>query len=105
MSSLTNTRLFIRFQILVSQFLMRFEGRVGVFPKMETESAHAAHDGHNDAHQHPDGSGHVLCAFGPGSSKTLRTRQSLTDRRAEKQTDRDDDSRFHVMMRSRFIFR
>src|ERR1041384_7238731 len=104
-SSLSRARLFIRLQVLVGELLMRLERRVGVFPKMEAERADSTHHGHDEPHHYPDRGGHVLGGLGTRRGKTLRTGKGLADRRRQKNCDRQNDSRLHVMMRSRFIFR
>ena len=43
--------------------------------------------------------------LGIGRGETLRTSEGLSDRRSDKQRDSEDEARFHVMIRSRFIFR
>src|SRR5205085_5512604 len=104
MSSLITARLFIRFQVLVGQLLMGLEGSVRVPPEMETERADASHDRHDHTHQDPDRDGHVFACFSVSRSVTNRAGQRLAGGSAEEQTNRDDDSPLHVMMRSRFIF-
>src|SRR3954469_23746442 len=99
MSSLITARLFIRFQIFVGQFLVRFERHVGVAPEMKAEGPHSPHDRHDNAEHDPDRDRHVLGAFGIPPPKTSRTGQGLSRRGAEEKTDSENDSRLHVMMR------
>ena len=82
---------------------MRFERSVGVLPQMKTECADTAHDRHDEAHHDPDRRRHRLGGLGIGRGETLRTGEGLADRRSKKRSNRQNNSRLHVMMRSRFI--
>src|ERR1700680_2150847 len=99
-----SARLLILFQIFVGDFLRRLERHPTVAPNMKTERADSTQHRHDRPEEKPDRDRHVLGAFAILGAVTERTRHRLPERRKNGREQDRENFRFHVMMRSRFIF-
>ena len=100
-----SARLVIEFvQIFFVNFLVRFERHPAVSPNLETERADSTDHRHHCGEKEPNGHGHVLSRFAIFRAVTKRTRARLLGHKQGRQRQ-DREKLFHVMMRSRFIFR
>ena len=83
---------------------MRFERHPAVPPNAERDRTDSANDQQDRAEQKPDRDRHVLGCFAVLRAVAKRTCQRLL-RAAQDRYNQDRQTLFHVMIRSRFIFR
>src|SRR6266705_3739622 len=100
-----SARLLILAQIFLGELLIRLGWRAPMPPQMKTECPDSAEYRHDGAKKKPDRHRHVLGRFSIFCAVAKRTCQRLPNRRKDRQEEDRQDFRFHVMMRSRFIFR
>src|SRR5579864_3983676 len=98
-----SARLIIVVQIF-DELLMRRSWHPAVSPNFETECSDSAEHRHDRAKEKPDRNCHVLGRFPIFGAVTKWTRARLLNGQHDEKAQ-SREQLFHVMMRSRFIFR
>ena len=96
--------LFILVQVFLGQLLMRFQGHAAVPPEMETEGADAAQDRHDGAIKTQMAMAMLCVLLDYGAPKQTAQASAWPLREEDKRQPSAQNFRFHVMIRSRFIF-